>query len=358
MQSPKGAMYRSGILFCLLLCFSAIRAQKSIHFENIGFDEAVEKAKAQKKIVFVDVRGMGTNAFTDKVEKEIFTLDSVADFFNAHVISIHMIMNSEEGKKFAPRLAMLMYPVYVFHGSNGDQLDFTNSGAVTKDPGVLMAKARSSLAINTLKNSNTRSITFVKDGWQDLLKKAKSQNKLIFLDAQTTWCRPCIMMAKDIFTLDRVADFYNGHFINVTMDMEKGDGPAVRKKYGINAYPSFLYIDGDGKLVHHDGGYQEADRFLDNGKKALSNKAAGTDSGPNAGLDHINSSTTVVAPPPNVIPFADAGTVPMSGGSTSNSVPAARIVPMLPGGGGSDPASGGGMAGSLTPAGGGAGNLS
>lgn len=355
-------MYRSGIIFCLLLCCSAIKAQKSIHFENIGFDEAVEKAKSQKKIVFVDVRGMGTNAFTEKVDKEIFTLDSIADFFNANVISIRVIMNSEEGKKFAPKLAMLMYPVYVFHGSNGDQLDFTNSGSVTKDPGVLMEKARSSLATNKLKNSNTRAITFTKDSWKDILGKALFQNKLIFLDAQTTWCRPCIMMAKDIFTLDRVADFYNQNFINVTMDMEKGDGPALRKKYGINAYPSFLYIDGTGKLVHHDGGYQEADRFLDNGKKALSNKAAGTDSGPNAGIDHVNNATTVTAPSsPNVIPFADAGTVPMSGGSTSNTVPAARIVPMLPGGDGSsrsaDAAGGSTSAGSLTPGDAGAGGL-
>lgn len=302
-------MCRSVLIFCLLVCFSAIKAQKAIHFEDIGFEEAVEKAKAQKKIVFVDVRGMNSNAFTEKVDKEIFTLDSIADFFNANIISIRVIMNSEEGKKFAPRLAMLMYPVYVFHGSNGDQLDFTNSGSVTRDPGVLMEKARSSLATNKLKNSNTRAITFTQDSWKDILGKALFQNKLIFLDAQTTWCRPCIMMAKDIFTLDRVADFYNQNFINVTMDMEKGDGPALRKQYGINAYPSFLYIDGTGKLVHHDGGYQEADRFIENGKTAVAQKAAGTSTGPSASF-HSSSGS---------VPARDS--VPVPGGSTT--VPAA-----------------------------------
>lgn len=296
MLPPKGAFYRSGIVFFLLLSCFAIKAQQSVHFEDIGFDEAMEKAKSQKKIVFVDVRGMNPNAFNEKVEKEIFTLDSVAAFFNANCISIHMNMGSEEGKKFAPRLAMLMYPVYVFHGSNGDQLDFTNAGSVSKDPGVLMGKARSSLAINKQKNANSRSITFDKDSWKNILQKAKTRKKLIFLDAQTTWCRPCIMMAKDIFTLDSVADYYNANFINVSMDMEKTDGPALVKKYGVKGFPTFLYIDGDGKLVHSDGGYQEADRFMQNGRTALGNKASG--------------SVT------KVIPFAEASFVPASGSPT------------------------------------------
>ena len=318
MQPPKGAVCRSVLIFCLLVCFSAIKAQKAIHFEDISFEEAVEKAKAQKKIVFVDVRGMNSNAFTEKVDKEIFTLDSIADFFNANIISIRVIMNSAEGKKFAPRLAMLMYPVYVFHGSNGDQLDFTNSASITKDPGVLMEKARSSLATNKMKNSNTRAITFTQDSWKDILGKALFQNKLIFLDAQTTWCRPCIMMAKDIFTLDRVADFYNQNFINVSMDMEKGDGPALRKKYGINAYPSFLYIDGTGKLVHHDGGYQEADRFIENGKTAVAQKAAGTSTGPIASF-HTSSGS---------VPARDSVAVPAAG----TIVPAKGIAKAAAGG--------------------------
>ncbi|MBS1567385.1 MAG: thioredoxin family protein, partial [Bacteroidetes bacterium] len=270
-----------------------------------------------KKIVFVDVRGLNPNSFNEKVDKEIFTLDSIADYFNEHVISIRINMGTEEGKKFAPRLAMLMYPVYVFHGSNGDQLDFTNAGSVVKDPGTLMEKARASIAINKTKNANTRAIVFTSDSWKAILQKAKSQNKLIFLDAQTTWCRPCIQMAKDVFTLDRVADYYNKNFINVSMDMEKGDGPALRKQYKINAYPTFLYIDGNGKLVHFDGGFQDADRFIKNGQTAVSNKAAGKSTGPTAEKEVIDSKTMVNA---DVIPFADAGAMRPAGAALSPAI--------------------------------------
>lgn len=258
------------VLIIFLAGGLGVYAQKTVHFRDMSFEEAVAEAKKSNKIVFVDVHGMKLPPMNEKVEKEIFTLDSIADFFNQHCISIHVNMNTDEGKKFAPKLAMLMYPVYVFHDGNGDQLDFTNAGMVLKDPATLMAKARTSLAEAKLKSENSRSISFDSDNWEALLAKAKKENKLIFLDAHTEWCRPCMMMEKNIFTLNKVADFYNQHFINVSMDMEKGEGPAIGKKYKIAAYPTFLFIDGNGKVVHKNDGYQEAEPFIKAAETALS----------------------------------------------------------------------------------------
>src|SRR5690606_36419274 len=134
--------------------------------------------------------------------------------------------------------------------------------AAVKEPAVLIEKARASAAVAEVKKTNTRSISFENASWAALLQQAKTTGKLIFLDAQTEWCRPCRMMERDVFTLDKVADFYNGNFINVSIDMEKGDGPALGKKYEIRAYPTYLFIDGDGKLVHQDVGYKDAPVFL------------------------------------------------------------------------------------------------
>ena len=240
----------------------------SIKFQNITFDQAMAEAAKTNKVIFVDVNRAVRSPIDQKVDNEIFTIDSIADFFNKNSISIHIDMNTEEGKKFAPRLAMLMYPVYVFYDKKGDQLSFINTGQILKDTSSLMVKARSALAIAKEKEVNTKQISFEKGNWQAALAKAKKENKLIFLDAYTMWCRPCIMMAKDIFTLNEVADYYNGHFINVSMDMEKGDGPAVNTKYKIAAYPAFLFIDGDGNVIHKGGGYQAAKEFIDLGKMA------------------------------------------------------------------------------------------
>lgn len=254
------------------LCCSVTYAQQSVQFEDLSFEAAVAKAKATGKLVFVDVRGMNVQQVMKDVETQVFTQDSVAGFFNSNCINIRVNMNSEEGKKFAPHLAMLMYPVYVFFDKDTTQIDYVSAGMVAKDHSLLMGKARKALSEAQMRATNTCAITFTKGSWKELLAKAKKENKLIFLDAYTTWCRPCIMMAKNVFTLNEVADYYNQHFINVSMDMEKGDGPAIAKKYKIKAYPDFLFVDGDGKLVYRSSGYQEAPEFIATGKAASQNK--------------------------------------------------------------------------------------
>jgi len=70
----------------------------------------------------------------------------------------------------------------------------------------------------------SQGIQFESGSWADVLKKAKSQNKLIFVDAFTTWCGPCKKMTQNIFPDKNVGDFYNKNFINAKFDMEAGDG--------------------------------------------------------------------------------------------------------------------------------------
>ncbi|WP_228413983.1 thioredoxin family protein [Chryseobacterium sp. CH21] len=39
-------------------------------------------------------------------------------------------------------------------------------------------------------------IKFEESKFADILIKAKNENKLVFIDAYTTWCAPCKLMAK------------------------------------------------------------------------------------------------------------------------------------------------------------------
>ena len=105
--------------------------------------------------------------------------------------------------------------------------------------------------------------------WKELKAKAKAADKLIFVDAYTTWCGPCKMMAKGTFTEAAVGEFYNKNFINAKIDMEKGEGIEIAKEYGIQAYPTFLFIDGDGVLQHRSVGYQEGPAFVSVGQSAI-----------------------------------------------------------------------------------------
>ncbi len=108
-------------------------------------------------------------------------------------------------------------------------------------------------------------ISFEKDSWEDLLQKASEENKLIFLDAYTSWCGPCKQMTKNIFTSAKLGKYYNANFVNAKMDMEKGEGPMLRAKYDIMVYPTLLYINSDGKLVHKITGYKSVKEMMAEG---------------------------------------------------------------------------------------------
>ena len=112
-------------------------------------------------------------------------------------------------------------------------------------------------------------INFSEDNWEATLVNAQKSNKLIFLDAYTSWCGPCKQMAKKTFTQSAVGDFYNENFINVKMDMEKGEGPVLAKRYNVNLYPTLLFINGQGQVLHRTAGYHDGEQFIELGKDAI-----------------------------------------------------------------------------------------
>ncbi len=114
-------------------------------------------------------------------------------------------------------------------------------------------------------------IKFLHNGeWASALEKAKAENKLIFMDAYTTWCGPCKMMSKQTFPQKDVADLFNASFVNVKMDMEKGEGVDLAKKFGVLAYPTLLFIDpSDESIAHRTAGFLPPADFVALGKTAL-----------------------------------------------------------------------------------------
>ena len=57
-------------------------------------------------------------------------------------------------------------------------------------------------------------IKFEQGNWANTLAKAKAENKIVFVDAYTTWCGPCKKMDAETFPDKMVGDFYNKNFIN------------------------------------------------------------------------------------------------------------------------------------------------
>lgn len=122
--------------------------------------------------------------------------------------------------------------------------------------------------------------------WEKVLEKAKAENKFIFVDCFTTWCGPCKFMSSKIFPLDEIGRFYNEKFINVKLQLDKTEkdndevkewyktGDDIANKYKVNAYPTYLFFDPKGSLVHRSVGtisdvVAETSIFLQTAKDAL-----------------------------------------------------------------------------------------
>ena len=91
---------------------------------------------------------------------------------------------------------------------------------------------------------NFRDITF-----EEALKQAKSENKLVFMDCYTSWCGPCKNMADKVFPQKAAGDYFNPRFVCVKYDMEKGAGVELAKKFEIPLVVRSSMNDREGTVV-------------------------------------------------------------------------------------------------------------
>jgi thioredoxin-related protein len=140
--------------------------------------------------------------------------------------------------------------------------------------------------VDNQKPSNIQSeqsgITWIENlNWQQVLKKAKKENKYIFVDCYATWCKPCKQMDQDVYTNDSVGDLLNAKFISVKvqMDSTKADSEFTRSwyktakeigtAYRVAEYPTFLFFASNGEVVYKDFGYKAPPKFMQVARDAL-----------------------------------------------------------------------------------------
>ena len=110
---------------------------------------------------------------------------------------------------------------------------------------------------------NTDGIKFEKSSFEEALKKAKDQGKLLFMDCYTTWCGPCKMMSNQVFKQKFIGDFFNQNLVSLKMDMEKGEGIDLQKKFDVNAFPTMFLLNGDGNIIYKILGGRDPRAFME-----------------------------------------------------------------------------------------------
>ncbi len=117
--------------------------------------------------------------------------------------------------------------------------------------------------------SFSQGITFAHD-LDSVLAVAKSEKKPIFIDFYTSWCGPCKVLDKEVFIKENVGDFYNSQFISCKIQCDdNGKGVEIGKKYQVYAYPTLMYLNENGEILHSMAGTLSPEEFIELGKIAL-----------------------------------------------------------------------------------------
>lgn len=237
-------------------------------FSEMHFDEAMKKAKAEKKDILVDV-------VCGKVdEKSINTVladKTIAEQIARDYITIRIDLLKKENDYFMKKMVGIPYPCAIFFTNKGEQTSYGFWNEMTAgrmNARDIFAQAKK---MSEDKRTNTRKIEFRPISYPEALKVAKAENKLVFIDCVMDGCTPCRNMENNVFTLNSIADFYNQNFICIRSQREK-DEYELADKYNIHGYPAFLFIKADGTLASMEEGFQNAEKFLALGQDALTGK--------------------------------------------------------------------------------------
>lgn len=93
---------------------------------------------------------------------------------------------------------------------------------------------------------------------------AVKTGKLVFIDLYASWCPPCRMMERQVFSRKDVGEFMDQRFVAAKYDVDKTTGRELMKKYGEGSIPLYLVFDTQGEVLGRIQGAADAETFMEN----------------------------------------------------------------------------------------------
>ncbi len=137
----KKIPYNLIIVLTMILQTTLYAQNRSIDFRHITLEEAFKNSGTTGKTIFVDCYTQWCGP-CKAMAANVFTVDSIADYFNANFINIKLDMETEEGKKYAKPYKVEAYPSFLLLNSKGELL-FKFVGGMPADK--FMAKIKDGL---------------------------------------------------------------------------------------------------------------------------------------------------------------------------------------------------------------------
>lgn len=229
---------------------AAFKAKNSrnIEFDTLSFDQAVVKAHSEDKLVFVSNYYPKFHSYA-MIENNVFSQDSVADFYNENFINIRidnyhdnsLVTKYMEGEK--------VYPNYMFFDGDGGYISTGHYHSAEE----YIANAKGAIELY----DNNKRVHF-----SDLadLSSAVSLGKPLFL------CYSQSGEGGDFLRTPFLTRYINTHFTPLFIDGTNSSllADEVKKKYGCGGGSTYIFTDSLGVMTHKIAGdFSAYDFFTD-----------------------------------------------------------------------------------------------
>ena len=99
------------LLFVMMFTGVVTNAQEGVKFEDLTFKEALAKAKAENKLVFMDCYTSWCGP-CKKMLNTVFVQKEAGDFFNPRFVNIKYDMEKGEGIELAKQFNVKSFPTF------------------------------------------------------------------------------------------------------------------------------------------------------------------------------------------------------------------------------------------------------
>ena len=130
------------------------------------------------------------------------------------------------------------------------------------DVGVTQAEEKTKAdpyAKDRLVPRSEKPVVFLHD-YEEALALAKKEDKRVVIDFVTTWCGPCKMMDRFVYSSQPI---YEKSDDVIFLKLDGDDERELNKQYGIEAYPTVILLDSDGQEIRRRSGYQSVGKLLE-----------------------------------------------------------------------------------------------
>jgi thioredoxin-related protein len=101
-------------------------------------------------------------------------------------------------------------------------------------------------------------VKFLSADWSAAQQKAKAEKKLYFVDFDASYCASCRNMDASTYQDPALASFMESNVVALRLDVQDFEGAMWSQNYEVEALPTMLIFNQDGKLVKRIVGYKSA----------------------------------------------------------------------------------------------------